>query len=119
MRDVYAIILHEPDEEAWNIVRATCEGWPAVSGGVRRIRPSDAGWTVGNGNNGGISSLERRLNRIEARIAERLSQVEVRIGELEKTTNTVKGTVDTWKWVVPVAVLFAGVLGTLLGLVIP
>lgn len=44
--------------------------------------------------------------------------MENRIGQLETTTNTMKGTLDTWKFVMPAAILVAGVLGTLLGLVL-
>ena len=44
--------------------------------------------------------------------------MENRIGQLETTTNTMKGTLDTWKFVMPASILVAGVLGTLLGLVL-
>lgn len=80
---------------------------------VPDITPSDQLRTVGNGGNGGFSALERRLDRMESRIGERLTKLEDRLGELEKTTNTMKGTVDTWKWIVPIAVLVAGVIGAL------
>lgn len=82
------------------------------------IRPADPLRTVGNGGNGGLASLERRLDRMDARIGERLTKMEERLGALESTANTMKGTLDTWKFVMPAAILVAGVVGTFLGMLL-
>lgn len=47
----------------------------------------------------------------------RMDRLEQKIDDLATTTNTMKGAIDTWKWIVPVAVLAAGVIGALLAAV--
>lgn len=60
------------------------------------------------GNGGRMDRLARRMDRLEEKI-----------DDLAKTTNTMNGMISMWKFVVPSAILITGVLGTLLGLLLP
>lgn len=53
------------------------------------------------------------------RLARRMDRLEEKIDDLAKTTNTMNGMISMWKFVVPSAILITGVLGTLLGLLLP
>ena len=68
----------------------------------------------GNGGGGRIDALEQRVGRIEERLTKRLDRIDAKLDESAKTVNTMKGTIDTWKWIVPVAIAVAGVIGGLL-----
>lgn len=74
----------------------------------------------GNGNRY-LDSLESRMDRLGERVEKRMDRLGERVDTLStkvdgvgNTTNTINGTLNAWRWMVPVAVLIAGFIGSLI-----
>ncbi len=70
-------------------------------------RPAEGTKVVNGGRH--LDSVEKRIDRL----GERIEKLDARVNDVSTTVNAMKGTLDAWKWMVPVAVVTAGIIATL------